>query len=128
MEEALTKVAAMAIRAIRAIRAIGQAPGASAAFNQAENNYVSHSPFPEVRRTWAWENSRLHKECGDTRTHEDFTRIDRQVAQLEIAANLIGIGKRNTLTPKQATLLAQTMLELVAIYGNIESVTQLITG
>lgn len=119
---------ALTIAAATALGSGGQAPGAAAAFNQAANNYVSHSPFPGVRRMLGQENARLLNECGANCTQEEFRRIDQQVAQLEIVANLAAIGKGNTLTQKQTEQLSQVMLELVPIYGSLESVAQLITG
>lgn len=119
---------ALTIAVATALGSAGQAPGAAAAFNQAANNYVSHSPFPGVRRMLAQENARLLNECGENCTQEDFRRIDQQVAKLEVAANLAAISKKNTLTQNQAEQLSQVMLELVPIYGSIESAAQLITG
>lgn len=119
---------ALTIAAATALGSGGQAPGAAAAFNQAANNYVSHSPLPGVRRMLGQENARLLNECGANCTQEEFRRIDQQVAQLEIVANLAAIGKGNTLTQKQTEQLSQVMLELVPIYGSLESVAQLITG
>lgn len=119
---------ALTITAATALGSAGQATGAAAAFTQAANNYVSHSPFPGVRRMLGQENARLLNECGENCTQEDFRRIDQQVAKLEVAANLAAISKKNTLTQNQAEQLSQVMLELVPIYGSIESAAQLITG
>lgn len=111
-----------------ALGAVGGAPGATAGLNQAANNYVSHSPFPEVRRTVALENARLTKECGDTCTQEILNRNDRQVVQVETAANLVAISKISSMTQEQAQQLSQLILELIPILGSGESVLQLITG
>ena len=119
---------ALTIAVATALGSAGQAPGAAAAFNQAANNYVSHSPFPGVRRMLAQENARLLNECGTDCTQEDFRRIDQQVAKLEIAANLGAISKTSRLTQQQAEQLSQLAVELMPIYGSGEALAQLITG
>lgn len=106
----------------------GGGAGAAAGMNQAANNYVSHSPFREVRRTVSQENARLLNECGENCTQADFMRIDQQMSKLEVAANLAAIAQMSSMTQKQAEQLSQVMLELAPIYGNGESVLQLITG
>jgi len=119
---------ALTIAAATALGSAGQAQGAASAFTKAANNYVSHSPFPEVRRTLGQENARLLDECGANCTQEDFRRIDQQVAKLEIAANLAAISKINTLTQQQAEQFTQTVLDLMPGFSNIESLAQVITG
>ena len=111
-----------------ALGAVGGTSGAAAGLNQAANNYVSHSPFREVRQTASRENARLMNECGADCTLADFQRIDRQVAQVERAANLAAIGQVSAMTPQQAEQLSQLILELAPVYGSGESVLQLITG
>jgi hypothetical protein len=101
---------------------------ATAGGNAAANNYLSHSPFAGVREVVAKENARLTALCEPNCTAEDFRRIDQQAAVVERAADLAEVAKRGVITPEQATRLAQTLLELVPVYGSGESVLQLITG
>ena len=101
---------------------------ATAGGNAAANKYLSHSPFAGVREVVAKENARLTALCEPNCTAEDFRRIDQQAAAVERAADLAEVAKRGVITPEQATRLAQTLLELVPVYGSGESVLQLITG
>ncbi|MDM0030484.1 toxin C-terminal domain-containing protein [Variovorax sp. J31P216] len=96
--------------------------------NAAANNYLSHSPFAEVKILAAKENARLTAACEPKCTQVDFDRIDQQVAAVERAANLVEMAKRGVITVDQAQQLAQTLLELAPIYGSGESALQLITG
>nr|WP_225561104.1 hemagglutinin repeat-containing protein [Comamonas sp. CMM02] len=111
-----------------ALGAVGGASGAAEGLNQAGNNYISHSPFRQVRQTVSQENARLLNECGANCTQADFLSIDQQVAQVERAANLAAIGQISSMTQRQAQELAQLMLELAPFYGTGESALQLITG
>ncbi|WP_057092355.1 hemagglutinin repeat-containing protein [Comamonas thiooxydans] len=111
-----------------ALGAVGGASGAAAGLNQAGNNYISHSPFRQVRQTVSQENARLLNACGANCTQADFPSIDQQVAQVERAANLAAIAQVSSMTQHQAQELAQLMLELAPVYGTGESVLQLITG
>ncbi|WP_235214393.1 MULTISPECIES: hemagglutinin repeat-containing protein [Comamonas] len=111
-----------------ALGAVGGASGATAGLNQAGNNYISHSPFRQVRQTVSQENARLLNACGANCTQADFLNIDQQVAQVERAANLAAIAQVSSMTQHQAQELAQLMLELAPVYGTGESALQLITG
>ena len=111
-----------------ALGAVGGASGATAGLNQAGNNYISHSPFRQVRQTVSQENARLLNACGANCTQADFLNIDQQVAQVERAANLAAIAQVSSMTQHQAQELAQLMLELAPFYGTGESALQLITG
>jgi hypothetical protein len=107
---------------------VGGTAGAATALGETANNYLSRSPFANVRRTANQENARLLNQCGTRCTEADFRRIDAQVAKVEQAATLAEISQRNTLTPQQAQQLTQVLLELLPVYGTGESLTQLITG
>jgi hypothetical protein len=107
---------------------VGGTAGAATALGETANNYLSRSPFANVRRTANQENARLLNQCGTSCTEADFRRIDAQVAKVEQAATLAEISQRNTLTPQQAQQLTQVLLELLPVYGTGESLTQLITG
>ncbi|MDH1477633.1 hemagglutinin repeat-containing protein [Comamonas thiooxydans] len=111
-----------------AFGAVGGTSGAAAGLNQAGNNYISHSPFRQVRQTVSQENARLLNACGANCTQADFLSIDQQVAQVERAANLAAIAQVSSMTQHQAQELAQLMLELAPVYGAGESALQLITG
>ncbi|TYK67491.1 hypothetical protein FSY59_27180, partial [Comamonas sp. Z3] len=111
-----------------ALGAVGGTSGAAAGLNQAGNNYISHSPFRQVRQTVSQENARLLNACGANCTQADFLNIDQQVAQVERAANLAAIGQVSSMTQQQAQELAQLLLELAPVYGTGESALQLITG
>lgn len=111
-----------------AFGAVGGVSGAAAGLNQAGNNYISHSPFRQVRQTVSQENARLLNACGANCTQADFLGIDQQVAQVERAANLAAIAQVSSMTQQQAQELAQLMLELAPVYGTGESALQLITG
>ncbi|KOC19023.1 hypothetical protein GL58_25825 [Comamonas testosteroni] len=111
-----------------ALGAVGGASGAAAGLNQAGNNYISHSPFRQVRQTVSQENARLLNACGANCTNADFLNIDKQVAQVERAANLAAIAQVSSMTQHQAQELAQLLLELAPFYGTGESALQLITG
>lgn len=108
--------------------AAGGADGAAAAFTQTALNYVSHSPFAQVRRTVSQENARLLNACGSQCTADDLRRIDQQMVALERAGNLSAIAQRGGLTTDQAQQLAQLTAELLPFYGTGESMLQLITG
>ncbi|MEB5963879.1 hemagglutinin repeat-containing protein [Comamonas testosteroni] len=108
--------------------AVGGASGAAAGLNQAGNNYISHSPFRQVRQTASQENARLLNACGANCTQVDLLSIDQQVAQVERAANLAAIAQVSSMTQHQAQELAQLLLELAPVYGTGESALQLITG
>ncbi len=108
--------------------AAGGAEGAAAAFTQTALNYVSHSPFAQVRRTVSQENARLLNACGTQCTADDLRRIDQQMAALERAGNLSAIAQRGGLTTDQARQLAQLTTELLPVYGTGESIVQLLTG
>lgn len=123
VRQGLTTVAGTLIGA-----ATGGADGAAAAFNQTALNYVSHSPFAQVRRTVSQENARLLNACGTQCTADDLRRIDQQMAALERAGNLSSIAQRGGLTTDQARQLAQLTTELLPFYGTGESVLQLLTG
>ncbi|WP_302174903.1 hemagglutinin repeat-containing protein [uncultured Hydrogenophaga sp.] len=123
VRQGLTTVAGTLIGA-----AAGGADGAAAAFNQTALNYVSHSPFAQVRRTVSQENARLLNACGTQCTADDLRRIDQQMAALERAGNLSSIAQRGGLTTDQARQLAQLTTELLPFYGTGESVLQLLTG
>lgn len=106
----------------------GGASGAAAGLNQAGNNYISHSPFRQVRQTVSQENARLLNACGANCTQADFLNIDQQVAQVVRAANPAAIAQVSSMTQHQAQELAQLMMELAPFYGTGESALQLITG
>ncbi len=108
--------------------AVGGASGAVAGLNETSNNYITHSPFKSVRDMAIQENVRLTQQCGADCTEADFQRIDNQVATLEELGDLAAIGQVSRLTPTQAQELTQFILELLPVYGSIESLTQVITG
>lgn len=119
----LSVVAGTALGAIA-----GGAAGAVTGFNESTNNYISRSPFAEVRRTVSRENARLLSACGNNCTQQDFQRIDRQMQSMESVGNFVAIAKVSTLTPEQARTLTQTVVELLPFYGSGESLVQLVTG
>lgn len=80
VRQGLTTVAGTLIGA-----ATGGADGAAAAFNQTALNYVSHSPFAQVRRTVSQENARLLNACGTQCTADDLRRIDQQMDKKNIS-------------------------------------------
>lgn len=123
VRQGLTTVAGTLIGA-----AAGGADGATAAFNQTALNYVSHSPFAQVRRTVSQENARLLNVCGSQCTADDLRRIDQQMVALEHAGNLSAIAQRGGLTTDQARQLAQLTTELIPFYGTGESLLQVLTG
>ncbi|MDO9437081.1 MAG: S-layer family protein, partial [Hydrogenophaga sp.] len=123
VRQAVTQVVGVAVGVIT-----GGTAGAATSLNQTAHNYVSHSPFAEVRRTVSQENARLTNACGAGCTAQDFQRIDQQMAALEQAGNLAEIAQRGGMTTPQAQQMAQLLLELAPVYGSGESMLQLITG
>lgn len=119
---ALTQVAGLALGS-----ATGGVAGATASFNTAQN-YVSHSPFAGVRRTVSQENARLLNDCGPNCTQADFQRIDRQLFQLETAANLIAIDRNSALTTDQAVRLSESLQLLLPVYGTATGLYMAATG
>ncbi len=108
--------------------ATGGTAGAASGFNATVNNYISHSPFTNVRRTVNQENARLTSECGVNCTAEDFKRIDQQMVKLEIAGNLAMISQTNKLTTEQAVQFGESVAALLPVYGTPIALYQAITG
>jgi filamentous hemagglutinin len=119
---ALTQVAGLALGA-----ATGSVAGAAASFNTAQN-YVSHSPFANVRLAVSRENARLLRACGNDCTLADFRRIDLQVQQLESIAQDLEIKKRSGLTADQALRLGENIAAMLPYYGAPIALYQAITG
>ena len=123
VRQGVTQLMGMAVGA-----AAGGAAGAATALPQTAFNYVSHSPFANVRKAVSQENARLLNACGANCTLADMRRMDLQLQKLEAAANLAAVAERSTMTAQQAAQFQQLALELVPFYGNAESVRQLVTG
>ncbi len=123
VRQGVTQLMGMAVGA-----AAGGAAGAATALPQTAFNYVSHSPFANVKLVVSRENARLLNECGSNCTLADLRRMDLQLQKLEAAANLATVAERSTMTAQQAAQFQQLALELVPFYGNAESVRQLVTG
>jgi ABC-type multidrug transport system fused ATPase/permease subunit len=118
-----TQVVSVAVGA-----AAGGAAGVSTALPQTAYNYVSHSPFADVRRTVSQENARLMNQCGANCTEQDFKRIDQQMAKLEVAGNLTAISQNSKLTTEQALQLGETVAALLPVYGTPIALYQAISG
>ncbi|WP_194945684.1 hypothetical protein [Limnohabitans sp. DM1] len=108
--------------------AAGGGAGVSAALPQTAYNYVSHSPFANVRKTVSQENARLMNQCGANCTEQDFKRIDQQMAKLEVAGNLAAISQNSKLTTEQALQLGETVAALLPVYGTPIALYQAISG
>ncbi|WP_090143190.1 hemagglutinin repeat-containing protein [Limnohabitans sp. DM1] len=106
----------------------GGAAGVSTALPQTAYNYVSHSPFANVRKTISQENARLMNQCGANCTEQDFKRIDQQMAKLEVAGNLAAISQNSKLTTEQALQLGETVAALLPVYGTPIALYQAISG
>ncbi|WP_158272886.1 hemagglutinin repeat-containing protein [Limnohabitans sp. T6-5] len=123
MRQVVTQVASIAVGA-----AAGGGAGVSAALPQTAYNYVSHSPFANVRKTVSQENARLMNQCGVNCTEQDFKRIDQQMAKLEVAGNLAAISQNSKLTTAQAMQLGEAVAALLPVYGTPIAAYQAITG
>ncbi|UDF33555.1 UNVERIFIED_ORG: hypothetical protein LHJ69_13070 [Shinella sp. XGS7] len=108
--------------------AAGGSAGVSAALPQTAYNYVSHSPFAQVRRSVSQENARLMNECGTRCTEQDFRRIDRQMSALEAAGNLVAISQASKLSTEQALQLGELVASLHPLYGTPIALYQAISG
>ncbi|PIM52872.1 hypothetical protein CS062_12205, partial [Roseateles chitinivorans] len=109
--------------------AAGGASGAAAAFNEAENNYRTMSPIRDVRNAVNKAAAQLYDKCGANCTAEDYRRMDYQLARIESSSTLLHIvANGGGLTEKQAVELAQTVGELLPVFGTAESVAQALTG
>ena len=108
--------------------AVGGTAGAASAQTQTALNYVSHSPFTNVRRTVSQENARLMNQCGANCTEQDMRRIDQQMVKLETAGNLAAIGKNSKLTTEQAVQLGETLAALLPVYGTPIALYQAVSG
>jgi filamentous hemagglutinin len=107
---------------------VGGTAGAVTALAQTDQNYVSHSPFAGVRTLVSQENARLQNECGANCTQADFNRIDAQMRELEMAANLLAISRTSKLTTEQSIRFAEAASLLIPYYGNAFSLYQAISG
>jgi filamentous hemagglutinin len=106
----------------------GGSEGAATGLTQTALNYVSHSPYAEVRRIVSQENARLANLCGADCTLEELRGYDTYLAQLESAATFAKFAREGRqLTTEQATRIAQLALELSPV-GTAESIAQLLTG
>ncbi|WP_228768307.1 hemagglutinin repeat-containing protein [Limnohabitans sp. DM1] len=123
MRQVVTQVASIAVGA-----AAGGGAGVSAALPQTAYNYVSHSPFANVRKTVSQENARLMNQCGANCTEQDFKRIDQQMAKLEVAGNLAAISQNSKLTTAQALQLGEAVAALLPVYGTPIAAYQAISG
>lgn len=123
VRQGVTQVMGMAVGAVA-----GGTAGAATALPQTAFNYVSHSPFANVRLAVSRENARLMNECGANCTLADLRRMDLQLQKLEAAGNLAAVAERSAMTAEQAAQFQQLALELIPFYGNAESVRQLLTG
>ena len=123
MREALTQIAGMAAGAIA-----GSAPGAASALSETAHNYLSKSPFRDVRNAVNQENARLMTACGSDCTLEDLRFIDRQMQALEAAGNLTQISRNSQLTTEQAIALGENLAALLPFYGSPIAAYQAITG
>ncbi|VTU29278.1 hypothetical protein H4CHR_02372 [Variovorax sp. PBS-H4] len=96
--------------------------------NAAANNYLSHSPFANVRGIVATENARLAARCGADCTQADFDRIDAQMQQLDRAAQLVELSRHSGLTTEQALRLGENIASLLPVYGTPIALYQALTG
>ena len=129
VRQAITQAAGLAAGALA-----GAGVGAAAALNETAHNYVTHSPFANVRRTVSMENARLTNEviatCGaDTACMaQGFKDNDLQLQRLETAGNLAHIAQHSTLTTEQAVLFGETAALLLPVYGTPLALYQAISG
>lgn len=123
LRQVATQVVSVAVGA-----AAGGAAGVSTALPQTAYNYVSHSPFADVRKTVSQENARLMNQCGANCTEQDFKRIDQQMAKLEVAGNLTAISQNSKLTTEQALQLGETVAALLPVYGTPIALYQAVSG
>jgi len=100
----------------------------SAGANAAANNYLSRSPFKEVRARVTQENARLMQQCGTSCTAADFIAIDLQMQRLEAAGNLLATKQNSKLTTAQAVQLGETLAALLPFYGTPIALYQAISG
>jgi hypothetical protein len=107
---------------------VGGAQGVAVTVPQTAHNYISHSPYANVRLTVSQENARLLNQCGNNCTLADMRNIDLQMQKLEAAGNLIETGQRSKLTTQQAVLLGENIASLLPIYGTPIALYQAITG
>jgi filamentous hemagglutinin len=123
VRQVTTQVVSVAVGA-----AAGGAAGVSTALPQTAYNYVSHSPFANVRKTVSQENARLMNQCGANCTEQDFKRIDQQMAKLEVAGNLTAISQNSKLSTAQALQLGDALAALLPVYGSPIAAYQAISG
>lgn len=102
--------------------------GSQAGANAAANNYVTHSPNRTVREIVNDENARQTAACGSDCTWQQMQAIDRQMAQLELAATLLDTQQHTALTGAQAIQLAETVAALLPVYGTPIALYQAVTG
>ena len=123
VRQGLTQLVGLSVGAVA-----GGTAGAASALPQTAFNYVSHSPFANVRTTVSRENARLQNECASSCTLADFRRIDLQMQKLETAGNLTQIAIKTTLTTAQAVTLGENIAALLPFYGTPIALYQAVTG
>jgi Possible hemagglutinin (DUF637) len=96
--------------------------------NAAENNYVTHSPFRDVRAAVTKENARLTSACGANCSLDEMRKIDLQMQQLETVGNLAVISQRTGLTTAQAVQMGEMLATLLPVYGSPIALYQAISG
>ncbi|GKS87092.1 hypothetical protein AVMA1855_23090 [Acidovorax sp. SUPP1855] len=123
VRQGLTQLAGMAAGAIA-----GGAGGAAAALDTTAHNYLTHSPFREVRNTVNRENARMMNACGADCTLADLRFIDQQMQALDTAGTLAHISRTSALTTEQSVFLGESIAQLLPFYGTPIALYQAITG
>ncbi|RMX07832.1 filamentous hemagglutinin N-terminal domain-containing protein [Corticibacter populi] len=94
-------------------------------------NYLSRSPYHEVKGQIAKENVRLMQDCfnGNSCTEARLREIDSYLSQLEYVLTTAHIVQRGEgLTKERAKLISQFFIEIAPGWGTTESAMQLMTG
>ena len=123
IRQGLTTIMGTAVGALA-----GGAAGAATAVPLTAFNYVSHSPFANVRVAVSQENAKLSNACGTNCTVADFRRIDLLMNKLETAGTLTEIGKNSKLTTEQAITLGENVAALLPVYGTPIALYQAISA
>ncbi|WP_423934986.1 hemagglutinin repeat-containing protein [Comamonas sp. 23] len=106
----------------------GGTEGVITSVNGTVNNYLSKSPYRNVRSLVNKANARLVDECGATCTEAQYRAIDQQIAKLDTASTLVEIANHSQLTTDQAMTLADTLSVLLPVYGTPIALYQALTG
>ncbi|MEN5182085.1 hemagglutinin repeat-containing protein [Comamonas testosteroni] len=106
----------------------GGTDGVVTSVNGTVNNYLSKSPYREVRSRVNKESARLIEECSSSCTWQQMQAIDQQMAQLDRAGTLVEVANHSRLTTEQALQLGNMVAALLPLYGTPIALYQAISG